>query len=270
MKKLNLNPLGLSACDYDPIAHAKMRADTVNASQGELTGFDCKKCKNRGFFAYFHEDGTLFTRACSCMQTRRCIREMERSGLQKSIRELTFEAFQTKTPWQEKLKKGAQDYAQTGTGWFLAGGQAGCGKTHLCTAICRQRLLDGHEVLYMSWREQVSTLKSLAMDPDRRTERLERFKRAQILYIDDLYKCGLRADGGDLPSSAEINLAFEIINYRYQNRLPTIISTERSPQELVRIDEATGSRIIELAGDHVYSIAKDPGKNYRMRGVVNL
>jgi len=35
------------------------------------------------------------------------------------------------------------------------------------------------------------------------------------------------------------------INHRYITRLPTLISSERTPMELLEIDEATGSRIIE-------------------------
>ena len=67
-----------------------------------------------------------------------------------------------------------------------------------------------------------------------------------------------------------MGLAFEIINYRYINHLPTIVSTEKTPQELVAIDEATGSRIIELAGGNVFSVARDPKRNYRLRGVVTV
>lgn len=83
------------------------------------------------------------------------------------------------------------------------------------------------------------------------------------MYIDDLFKVGRAADGTSNPTGADVSLAFEIINYRYVNHLPTIVSTEKSPQELVGIDEATGSRIIELAGGNVYSIGRDQRRNYR-------
>lgn len=73
-----------------------------------------------------------------------------------------------------------------------------------------------------------------------------------------------------MPSQADLNLAFELINHRYINRLVTIVSTEHSPQELVSLDEATGSRIIEMAGEHVYAIAPDMKKNYRLRKIVTL
>ena len=67
-----------------------------------------------------------------------------------------------------------------------------------------------------------------------------------------------------------MGLAFEIFNYRYNNRLSTIISTEKTPQELVEIDEATGSRIAEMCGKNIYAIRRDPKRNYRLREVMAL
>jgi len=168
------------------------------------------------------------------------------------------------------LKQGVQSYAEHPSGWLLIGGQSGCGKTHLCTAVCRQLLLEGKQVHYMSWRETVAQLKGLSLDSTGRSKEMEKLKKSQVLYIDDLYKTGKNNEGSDYPTGTDINLAFEIINHRYINRLTTIISTERTPQELVSIDEATGSRIIELCGSHVYSIGKNQSRNYRLRSVVNL
>ena len=113
---------------------------------------------------------------------------------------------------------------------------------------------------------QLAELKAMSLDNEHRAAIIKGFKTAQILYIDDLYKM---ADGSR-PTPADVGLAFEIINYRYTKHLTTIVSTERTPQELVEIDEATGSRIIEVAGDNVYSIGRDQKRNYRLRGVVNV
>jgi DNA replication protein DnaC len=110
----------------------------------------------------------------------------------------------------------------------------------------------------------------MSLDSEHRSEIIGAYKTAEILYIDDLFKVGKAADGSCNPTGADVSLAFEIINYRYINHLPTIISTEKTPQELVEIDEATGSRIIEMAGGNVFSIARDAKRNYRLRGVVSV
>lgn len=270
MEKLNLNLLGQSEQSFDPMAFAQMKADTINTANGNLTGYDCQKCKNRGNIAIPRDDGSVYFRDCDCMRIRRCIWEMEKSGLKNTIREKTFDAFTATEPWQKAIKAGAAAYAENPAGWLLMCGQPGSGKTHLCTAVCRHRLLAGDEVRYMPWRDKISEIKAMSLDSDRRTEILQGYKTAQILYIDDLYKTGKAADGSSNPTGADVGLAFEIINYRYINHLPTIISTEKTPQELVEIDEATGSRIIEMAGKNVYAIGKDPKRNYRLRGVVTV
>ena len=270
MEKLNLNPFGLSVQSFDPLALARMKADTINSTPGNLPGYDCPKCRNRGSIAVPKEEGGIYCRECDCMRIRRCIWEMEKSGLKNIIREKTFDAFTATEPWQKAIKAGAAAYAENPAGWLLMCGQSGSGKTHLCTAVCRHRLLAGDEVRYMPWRDAAAEMKALSLDNERRAEILRGFKSAQILYIDDLYKTGKALDGSSNPTGADIGLAFEIINHRYINHLPTIVSTEKTPQELVEIDEATGSRIIEMAGRNVYSIARDTKRNYRLRGVVDV
>ena len=271
LEKLDLSSLGApSGRSYDPGILAKLKADTYNAISGTLTGWDCPKCRNRGTIAMAGEDGRITVRDCDCMATRRCVWEMEKSGLKNSIREKTFDAFDAREDWQKTVKAGALRYAQDPKGWLLLCGQSGSGKTHLCTAVCRQRLLAGDPVRYMPWREKTAQLKAMALDNEQRAALLDGYKRARILYVDDLYKTGRSPDGTANPTGADIGLAFEIFNYRYNNGLPTIISTERTPQELVEIDEATGSRIAQMCGKHIYAIRRDPKRNYRLREVMDL
>lgn len=270
MERLKLSLSGISVLPYDALRHAQMRADTVNKTPGNLTGYDCKKCSNRGMLAYPKEDGSIVIRDCSCMAMRKCYWEMERSGLKDSISKLTFDAYEATEPWQKRLKEGVQSFSQKPEGWLLLAGQSGIGKTHLCTAVCRKLLLDSCEVLYMPWREKIALLKSLATETQQRDAQLDRYKQTACLYIDDLFKTGKNEEGLVRPSAADISLAFELINYRYQAGLCTIISTEHTPNELIAIDEALASRIIEKAGGHIYAMKKDQTRNYRLRNVVNL
>lgn len=246
------------------------KADTFNSAEGDLEGYDCKLCRNKGSIAAVGEGDRLVFRRCDCMEIRKSIHAMERSGLGGIIREMTFDTFHTEQPWQKKLLALVQAYARQPKGWLLLCGQVGSGKTHLCTAVCRQLLYAGESVQYMSWREEVTRLKALTGDHVARSNLMDRFKQAKILYIDDLFKCGHSGAGEAEPTGADVAIAFELINYRYINRMTTLVSSEFSPQKLVRIDEATGSRIIEMAGQNVCYITKAPERNYRMRGVTRL
>ena len=107
----------------------------------------------------------------------------------------------------------------------------------------------------------------MSLDSEHRQETIQSYKTAPVLYIDDLFKTGRTGDTAGHPTSADIGIAFEIINYRYCNHLPTVISTEMTTEELLSVDEATGSRIIEMAGANVFSIARDMDRKYRLRGI---
>ena len=79
------------------------------------------------------------------------------------------------------------------------------------------------------------------------------WKTVEVLYIDDLFK----TEQGRNPTTADVNIAFEILNYRYRNpELITIISSERTIQDIVKIDEAVGSRIFEKSRNCCINISE--------------
>lgn len=257
--------------------YEQFKVDGLNSMEGNRNiddGYNCNICKNKGyvFKVVEHENGTYshVCADCKCAEIRRSIMRMKRSGLKDIIKDYTFDKFEAVEPWQKALKSAATDYAKKPEGWFYLGGQSGCGKTHLCTAICREFLLEGKQVIYMLWRDDIAKLKSLALDGEERQKMIERFKRAEVLYIDDLFKTGRNPDGYEpKPTAADVNAAFEIINYRYNNpSLLTIISSELNEDDLLDIDEAVGGRIFERSKS--ISIAKDRSRNYRIRKAVTL
>lgn len=257
-----------SAQSFDPVAYDKMKIDSYNRTDGNLSGYDCRKCLNRGKYAIAKEGGGMSIVDCDCMKIRRCVEKMEASGLRGVIKNYTFDAYQDTEKWQKTIKQVAMEYAEKMDGWLLFCGQSGGGKTHLCTAVCRHFLLANKEVRYMPWRQDAQELK--AMEPNKRVDAQKKLQTVPILFIDDLFKTARASDGSINPTVADINLAFDIINYRYTKRLPTIISTERTPEELMAFDEATAGRMLEMAKGYTYSIEKKPGRNYRLRGVVTV
>lgn len=268
MERLNLNRYGQSEQSFDPVVLDRMKAESINNTKGDLTGYDCPACRNRGSIASVKDGGGLIFRECDCMRIRRCIMEMDKSGLGNIIREKTFEKYNALEPWQETIKDAAERYAENPSGWLVMCGQSGSGKTHLCTAVCRQRLLSGDVVRYFPWVEKIAEIKGMSLDDSRRADILHGYKTAQILYIDDLFKTGRAADGSCNPTQADVRLAYEIIDYRYRCNLPTIISTERTPLGLLEIDQATGGRINEMAGKNLFTIDTDMKRNYRLRDTV--
>lgn len=257
-----------------PEERAKFDVETYNAGVGTMDAneYDCKICLNKGMIMKaYQENGTWITRnsICVCQQTRNTIRRMKKSGL-KNIDDYTFAKFTASEPWQQKLKDAAIKYTDAPQGWFFIGGQSGAGKTHLCTAICRDFMLNGKAVKYMLWRDDVVRLKGCVNDGDAYAAMMDEYKRCEVLYIDDLFKTGKGVDGQrQQPTGADINIAFEILNYRYNNpELLTVISSECTVDDIINIDEATGGRIFERAT--AFSLKPDKSKNYRLKGVTEL
>jgi DNA replication protein DnaC len=273
-----LGKLGsVTTSEFDPKAWEQFKVDDWNNTVGhrnEEDGYNCPICKNKGTIAKLLDNGNgtyshCFT-DCKCVETRNSIMRMKRSGLKDIIKDYTFDKFIASEDWQKAIKEAAMDYAKNPEGWFFIGGQSGSGKTHLCTAICREFLLSGKKVIYMLWRDEVVRLKACVNDADEYRKLIDKYKTADVLYIDDLFKSGITAVGSSPNiTKGDINVAFEIINYRYNNpTLLTIISSELSEDELLEIDEATGGRIYERA--KAFTIGKNRDRNYRIKKAVTL
>lgn len=98
----------------------------------------------------------------------------------------------------------------------------------------------------MSYKDGILKLKQNILDEEYYENSLRRYKTAAVLIVDDLFKGKI--------SESDINIIFEIINYRYINNLPVIISSEFTAERLLYFDEGVGSRIIEMCKDYTVEI----------------
>lgn len=240
------------------------RIETMNALEGSLTGYDCPKCKNKGVI-YALSGGCEVSRPCECMEVRKNLDRIKKSGLQGLLDTYTFENYRADEDWQKAIKADALDFLDHHDHqWFFAGGQVGAGKTHICTAIAGEFLRRGTPVRYMLWKDESARLKAVVNDEEYWTL-INPLKTVEVLYIDDIFKTVEESGRKRPPTPADVGVAFEILNYRYNNNCITILSSERTIEEILDCDEAVGSRIYQRTKDHCWSIGKDPQKNYRMR-----
>lgn len=257
--------------------------DFTNSEVGNLNeadGYECPICKNRGYIAEMAKQemfGYYYTarKDCKCMKARKALRRLNASGLKNVVKECSFDRYETTEEWQKVIKEKALKFLKDEDNhWFFMGGQSGAGKSHICTAIAVQQIRDGKEVKYMLWRDEITRIKAAVNDSEQYGKMMDALKKAEVLYIDDLFKSGKGEDGKyKPPTAADVNAAFEIINYRYNNPgKVTIISSERTLVELNEIDEAIAGRIAERTKDSGYCInlKKDASRNWRMKGLVEL
>ena len=243
--------------------------NNIIGNLNEEDGYNCDICKNRGYvcevatneqFGYKYNN----RKPCKCSKTRETLKRAKRSGLGNIITDYTFDKYIVTDDWQKNLKEKAQRFCMDADAeWFFVGGQVGSGKTHICTAIAAHYIKAGYETQYMLWIEESKKLKALVTDYHEYQKVIEPYKDAPVLYIDDF----LKTRQGELPTNADINLAFEILNHRLMcDGKITIISSEKTLGEMLEYDEATMSRIFMECGEYKNIIERDISKNYRLRG----
>ncbi len=242
---------------------------------GSLKGYNCSICNNRGY-NYYHEIlfGRLnyYAKDCICKKLRAEFARLEKCGIsQRLIDTYRFETFKSNNPWQVELKTKAMNFVEEAkkdkkfSQWFVASGQSGCGKSHICTSIYIELLKNGRNVKYMAWKDAIDSLKlwkksSYIENQKKYDQEMQELKTVEVLYIDDFLKL-LQNAGFD--RDQELDLAYAIINARYNNGLITIISTEEMMWSIEGIDTAIASRIEQLAKHYWIQIANSQDRNQR-------
>ena len=239
---------------------AEWLAQQANKQPGDLTGYDCPECLNRGYIVTVGADGRRTNRECRCMARRRSEKIISKSGLSDLLERCTLESWDAQELWQKKLLSWAQKWAKEPSGWFYLAGTPGTGKTHLCAALCGILMNQGMECRYMLWRDVSVQAKAVVNDEAEYRRIIDPLKRVRVLYIDDLFKTGK----GQQPTTGDVNLAFEILNSRYNDtRKITLLSSELTMTQILNIDEAVGSRIYERSKHWYFDLTGKP--NWRLR-----
>ena len=123
--------------------------------------------------------------------------------------------------YSEKLLKGIEK-----KGLILVGNN-GVGKTHLACSIANKLIENGIPVIYGTLINLLAELKN-SYDTDNNISEMEIIKlyeSVDLLIIDDL--------GKEKPSEWGLEKLFTIINSRYENNLPVIITTNYNQNSLV-------------------------------------
>ncbi len=130
----------------------------------------------------------------------------------------------------------AQQYALNPDGWLLLEGTYGCGKTHLAAAVANARLERDENVLFITAPDLLDHLRTtygptsdIGYD-----EMFDRMRNVRLMVLDDL--------GVENPSPWAQEKLFQLLNYRYNNRLATIITTNT---DLDLLDPRIRSRLLD-------------------------
>lgn len=235
--------------------------------------FECEKCKDTGWVEVEEittQCGitTKGVRRCECVEVKRCKKILEDSGIAEAFRSKTIKDYITKNEQQLTAKQMCVDYIRgfeeikgTSENSIAFLGQVGAGKSHLTIAVGNALLKSGIGVIYMQYREAVTQLKQLITEEEDFQKMLNRYKNATVLIIDDLFKGMLR---NGRANESDLNIMFDLINYRYLKKSPVLVSSEYKLRDLVGFDEAIGSRIGEMCKGRIVEFVGQE-LNHRMR-----
>ncbi len=129
----------------------------------------------------------------------------------------------------------ARNYAENPEDWVLLTGGYGCGKTHLAAAIANERVQQGYPALFVVVPDLLDHLRATYApnSPVPYDRRLQEIRTAPLLILDDL--------GTQSATPWAQEKLYQIINHRYNARLPTVITATDD----ANIDERLKSRLLD-------------------------
>ena len=169
------------------------------------------------------------------------------------LRNMTFDNFDHKRvnlPLEQRqnLKQAfqlAMDFACNPEGWLIFQGVNGCGKTHLSAAIANYQLVQGKPVFLVVVPDLLDHLRSTFSPQSNISydEFFEEIKKNPMLILDDF------GEQSATPWAQE--KLYQLINYRYNARLSTVITSCLSLDE---IEPRISSRMVDPRLSLVFNI----------------
>lgn len=215
--------------------------------------YSCKKCSDTGFI-----DGV---KMCSCFREGLIKATIASSGMGKLLEKQSFDNFDLSLydeSCRDKMAKTlelAKEYVRTfgkGGGNLVLAGKTGTGKTHISSAIAKEIIERGYDVIYDSAQNIVSDFESDKFRSGYKSEepKGEKYLECDLLIIDDL--------GTEFSSAFTVSCLYNLLNTRQNKGLSTIISTNLSPEELAsKYEDRIYSRIIGSAARILSFVGRD-------------
>jgi DNA replication protein DnaC len=189
---------------------------------------------------------------CSCraqqVAERRATRIKDASNLTAEMQSMTFASYQR--DWDPDafdaawaFAEGLADGGTPEAPFLLLFGTYGSGKTHLMAAIAHHAMHHSRQPLFAVVPSLLDWFKAAFGQPAKDREQQDAFEArfrgicdADVLLLDDL--------GAENSTGWAQEKLFQIINHRYARRLPTVFSTNLTPDKM---EPRVADRLMDLA-----------------------
>jgi DNA replication protein DnaC len=148
-------------------------------------------------------------------------------------KEMTFENFDLRKDLPEDQQDNleniliiSREYAQNPVSWLVLLGENGCGKTHLAAAIVNYRYQHKQPAMFIVVPDFLDHLRS-TFSPESRIsydQLFESVKNSPLLILDDF--------GRQTSTPWAQEKLYQVVNFRYNARLPMVVTTNCSLDEL--------------------------------------
>lgn len=251
-------------------ASAEKSSSSANVPANDLLGDpNCPHCHGAG---YLREDLPMghaeFGKLEICVCRRANVTESVRARLfaishLDELKDLTFDSFrrhghkgvgEIQAHSIERAFNQAQHYSQNLNGWMLLQGGYGCGKTHLAAAVANFAVSMGVPTLFLTVPDLLDTLRfSYNSEDTTFEERFDQIRNAHLLVLDDF--------GTQNATGWAQEKLFQIVNYRYINKLSTVVTTNLS------LDEIEARIRSRLSDPELVSVVKISAPDFRRPNV---
>ena len=149
---------------------------------------------------------------------------------------------------------------ENGYGMYIYG-DSGTGKTHLTACMCNELVSQMQQCLFTNFFEISRLIRETWNGNADSGNVVKRICDVDFLFLDDLGTEALTKNGEDNWLQGQV---FDIINKRYNNKKPTIFSSNYSMNELIT-DRGMMKKTVDRIGEMSTAMIKLSGDSYRRK-----
>lgn len=155
----------------------------------------------------------------------------------------------------------ADQALENGYGMYIYG-DSGTGKTHLTACMCNELMSNFHQCLFTNFFEISKLIRSTWNGNADSESVIRRLCEVDFLFLDDLGTEMVTKNGEDNWLQGQV---FDIINKRYNNKKPTIFSSNYSMNQLIT-ERGLMAKTVDRIGEMSTAMIRLSGESYRRKG----